>query len=211
MELTLKALPEPGQDASGWHSAGFNRIDYAVGATDPFLRNLLGLPAIDGIHFAPHENVGASLAYGLPGQSAEELRKSLELVLRQGAKHVTLWRFSLFPGTPLAELYEKREGFSNCERRNLPTEEQAEEHLAAAREALKAAGLSEYLPLRFAFPGKESKYELHFAGGGDVLGFGCFARSRFHGMRFKNTEYVDDYIASSPDFYKITAEFAIVG
>lgn len=210
-EFTLKVLPEPGHDVSAWLSMGFHRIDYAVGTTDPFLRNLLGLPPLEEIFFAPYDNIGAALAYGLPGQSEEDLLKSLSLVIEKGAKHITLWRFALSPNTPLWELYEKREGFVHCERRNIPSDDQVLEQFEAAKAMLNALGMAEYLPLRFAFAGYESRYEAIFASGEDLLGFGCFARSRFHGMRFKTTEFVDTYIANSPDFDKIAAEFAIVG
>ncbi|MGI6192688.1 MAG: hypothetical protein ACOYI3_03900 [Christensenellales bacterium] len=212
-EFTLKAQPEPQNSPSGWKAAGLDRVDYAVVTADPFLRNLLGLPPLhgEGLRLEPFENIGVILSFGLPGQTGEELTTSIHEALEQGAKHISLRPFALVPNTPLGALYEKRDGFANNERRNIPSKEQAEELLAFARAQLFSAGFSEYLPLHFALPGYESRFALNNAAGGDVLGFGCFARSNFHGMRIKNTEFVDVYIASSPDFDKITAEFAIVG
>lgn len=215
-EFTLKAQPEPpaGKSAADWLGAGFNRVDYSVVTTDPFARKLLGLVQLGGDPecFEGCENAGAELSFGLPGQTAEDLKKTLGDVLSAGAKHITLWPFSLARNTPLGELYEKYPNrFLNCSKRSVPSKEQREEILSEAKGFLQNAEMREYLPLRFAAAGRESRFERACASGADVLGFGCFARSSFRGMRFENTEFVDVYIAHSPDFDKITAEFSIFG
>jgi len=215
-EITLKAQPEPppGKSAADWLDAGFNRIDYPIVTTDLFARKLLGLPQFGGDFacFSDCENAGAELSFGLPGQSAKDLKKSLGEILSAGAKHIALRPFSLSRNTPLGELYGKNpDRFLNCSRRSVPSEEQVQGLLNEAGAFLQSAGMREYLPLRFALPGRECRFERARASGADILGFGCFARSNFRGMRFENTEFVDVYIANSPDFDKIAAEFSIFG
>ena len=217
VEITLKAQPEPAENsAAGWLDAGFNRIDCPIVTTDPFARKLLGLPQLRGalgrFGFGGCENTGAELCFGLPGQTAGDLKEALFEILSLGAKHITLRPFSLSRDTPLGEFYGKHpDRFLNCPKRNIPSKEQAEELQNGAKAVLQSAKMQEYLPLRFAFPGWECRFERARAFGGDILGFGCFARSRFRGMRFGNTEFLDAYIANSPDFDKITAKLSIFG
>jgi len=213
-EITLKVLPDPANRKryKGWLDAGFNRLDYSMFTGEPFIQRLLGR-LCPGAEIYPSEgfdNIAVDLMFGLPGQTPEIMVKNLAEAVSAGASHIALHVFALENDTPLGTLYANNPAyFSDFPRRRFPTSDQNEETLQKAREAMRFAGMSEYLPLRFALPGRESRFELDRFSGGDVLGFGCFAKSRFHGISFTNTEFVDTYIANSPDFDKITAEYSI--
>ncbi len=214
-EVTLKVLPEPavGKIAGEWNDLGFNRIDYSVVTTDSSTRKLLGMPQLDANFGQPSgiENFGVSLSFGLPGQDSPALDAEIAAMLALGTKHIALKPFKLAANTPLGELYKKHLGkYEACSKRGIPTNEQTATMLNAAKNTLKGLGMVEYLPLRFALPGYECQFDGAIATGADVLGFGCNSRSRFRGIHFENTEFLDVYIANSPDFDKITSEFSIL-
>lgn len=129
----------------------------------------------------------------------------------------------LLAGSPLARDIEARRSF--LEARNYhaahviveryegegadPARTQAQ--AACAREILEAAGLHEYLPLRFARPGCEDRFFQAREAGSDVLGFGLGARTRFDGALSTNTSDMETYLEHSRDFTQITASVEPAG
>jgi coproporphyrinogen III oxidase-like Fe-S oxidoreductase len=86
----------------------------------------------------------------------------------------------------------------------MASEEICAEQRAQAREVFGAEGFVEYLPLRFARPGKEDRYLIGREAGGETLSFGLGAQTCIEGARSTNTSDLEVYLAGSDDFSKIT-------
>lgn len=119
------------------------------------------------------ENWSVRLPYGMPGQTAEHWRRTLDKACAMRPPHVTLERSS---GTELGE----RDG--------------AFARYRQARALLEDAGYRRYAGARFALPGAESKYEQLLLAGSDVIGLGVGAASFVEGVVFRNRSDVASYV-----------------
>lgn len=189
-EITLKIQPHlfSEETAKACAACGVNRlsVDYATDSSlesdsmgKPFdftamkyTRQWLGDLPID---------LSFDLIAGLPRQTEESLRASIDKVIAEGAAHISLTRMD-YENTP--ELYV---------------------HAAAY---LKKSGFAEYLPGRFAAPGKACAFLEKDAAGVECLGLGLEAYSRLDGVFCRNTRGLKQYIdgAHDPGLIVVQAE-----
>lgn len=146
-----------------------------------------------------HNRMGYVLAFGyeLPGKANAEtsLARCLRTAVASDAEHVTL-----------VQLLKGACGTA----RPAPTNVAAAQ-LAQARTALLEGGLAEYLPLRFARPGREDPFFARDAKGAERIGFGAGAATLIDGVRSVNTANIELYCEKSCDFEAITASVEQVG
>ena len=149
------------------------------------------------------------LITGLPGQSRESLRKTLEKVCAYGASEIVLHPFKLIPGTLFSEKEAPRLAVSRSPRKALPDAQQRDELMAFAGLWLEDHGFSRTLPAgedgrtAFAISGLGSGYHQMISRGCAQLGFGCGAVTRMDGIEAFNTGDLDRYIQYSPDPLRI--------
>ena len=116
-EITLEANPESVQPQrlTAYHKAGVNRISMGVQSLNRgelvFLDRLHSAERARGafaeVRAAGFENVNLDLIYGLPGQTFETWRETLEGVLTwgpdgNGPDHLSCYALTVEEGTPLA-------------------------------------------------------------------------------------------------------------
>ena len=141
-----------------------------------------------------------TLACGIPGQTVRTCLQSLDAILASGAAAVDLREFSLEDGCALARTRATRDAaWLVSPRHRLPGPEERSEMRASASERLAREGFSEYLPGFWALPGHECRHRLVRATGGEELGFGLGARTRFDGVGAVNTTDVAIYLAHSAE------------
>lgn len=174
------------------HRAGFNRISIGVQSDDDAMLKKLGRPhtfaqaerAVEDARRGGFENVSLDLMYGLPGQTAEQWKKTLDSALALSPDHLSCYGLKVEEGTPLWS-------YRDCA--NLPDDDaQADQYLLAVSR-LERAGFRQYEISNFAREGFACRHNLKYWLGDEYLGFGPTAASDFAGKRFTVVRSLEDY------------------
>lgn len=193
-ESTFEANPESldAEKAALLRRAGVSRVSLGLQAAQDALLRRLGrvamtadfLKAWEALRRAGFDNLNADLMCGLPGQSEEDFRASLDFLLKLAPEHVSFYALEVHDGTPFAAAGVKEEP------------EKAADMYEAGAAALQAAGLARYEISNFARPGRESLHNLNYWEQGDYLGLGPAAASCLGGERRANAEDTAAYAAA---------------
>lgn len=124
------------------------------------------------------------LMYGLPGQTLDSLRATLDEVLTLAPEHVSLYGLQVEDRT----LFAKRGVEENSDL--------GREMYELAISALVLAGLEHYEISNFAEPGHRSRHNVNYWHRGDYVGLGCSAASFFGGARSSNEEKIVPYMSA---------------
>ena len=202
VEVTLEASPENVTEATAnaWAACGVSRISMgvqsmvtqelrAVGRMHDadMVRRAVGLLRRAGI-----ENISVDLIAGLPFQTAESWRVSLEALLELRPTHFSVYMLEVDEDSRLGR--ELLEGGSRYRTGAVPTEEQVAGFYCAAVEILRAAGFEHYEISNFARPGCESRHNLKYWSNAPYFGFGVDAHSYDGERRWANTDSLDAYL-----------------
>lgn len=175
-EITLEANPETVSEA---FAAGLventpvNRVSLgAQSFSARHLKTLERLGSADSIRTAAARlnavgisNFNLDLIFGIPGQTADELRADIHAVLEQGPKHSSFYSLTLKPGHRLYG--------------SLPSDDAAAELYEQGRQTYAQYGFEAYEISNFSLPGFESRHNRLYWTGADYLGLGPSAASRF--------------------------------
>lgn len=162
---------------------GVNRISLGVQSAQEDELAAVGRPhtfaqvqeAVTLIRKAKIQNLSLDLIYGLPEQSMEDWKQSVDAALALTPEHLSLYALTLEEGTPL---YARQETTPMAD-----DDEQAERYLWAV-EHLRQAGYAQYEISNFARPGKESRHNLKYWKLEEYIGFGPGAHSDMGGCRY---------------------------
>jgi oxygen-independent coproporphyrinogen-3 oxidase len=177
-------------------AAGFNRLSIGVQAFDDAL-----LARMDRLHSsseaeravaaaraAGFDNLSIDLMFGLPGQTLDLWRASLDRALACATEHLSLYALSLEPGTRFERLH--RGG-----KLELPDEESELAMYEEAIARLTGAGFEHYEVSNFARPGRRSRHNQVYWRNEEYLGVGPGAVSFLHGRRWKRERLPQRYAA----------------
>ena len=131
------------------------------------------------------ENVSADVLIGLHDQTAEQVRKTIDLAIAGGVSHISVYALTPEVGTPIYTDYLNGE---------LLSDDETAEIYDDVRAYLKEKGFYRYEISNFAKPGFESKHNLNYWERGEYIGIGVSASSFIGGRRFTNTFKIDEYI-----------------
>lgn len=131
------------------------------------------------------ENISADVLIGLSGQTAEQVRKTVDLALAGGAKHLSVYALTPEPGTPIYTDYLNGE---------LLSEDEVADIYDDIRAYLGEKGIKRYEVSNFAYPGYESRHNLNYWRRGEYIGVGVSASSFWQGRRFTNSYSIDEYM-----------------
>lgn len=131
------------------------------------------------------ENISADVLIGLSGQTAEQVRKTIDLALAGGAKHLSVYALTPEPGTPVYTDYLNGE---------LLSEDEVADIYDDIRAYLGEKGIKRYEVSNFACPGYESRHNLNYWRRGEYIGAGVSASSFWQGRRFTNSYSIDEYV-----------------
>lgn len=172
---------------------GFNRVSLGIQSDDDSILRTIGRPhtyrqaqrAVQEIRKAGFKNLSVDLMYGLPGQTLEGWKRTVENIMNLEPEHISCYGLKLEEGTPL---YEQQDQY------DLPDDDlQADMYLAAV-DRLAEKGFRQYEISNFARRGMASKHNLKYWNGGEYLGFGPDASSDFAGKRFSAVRDIQGYI-----------------
>ena len=195
-EFSLEANPEDitRDSLAAWRALGVNRVSIGVQSFhDAELRPLGRVHgpqrARDAIRDAVAGGARTSLdlILGLPYQTAESFRATLQTAIGSGAGHISLYMLDLEEGTTLE--HQVKQG-----KVVLPDDELVASLYAEAVERLRRAGLEQYEVSNFGDP---CRHNLRYWRRQEYLGFGAGAHSFVGNQRFANTRDVNRYISDT--------------
>jgi len=202
VEATLEVAPGglTSAKAEAWRSAGINRVSLGVQSFAPrelartgrkhtaeIVEREIAILRTSGI-----DNFNLDLIAGLPGQTAETWKLSLDWVERLDAPHVSVYMLEVDEDSRLgAEIlaFGKRYGASD-----VPSDDQIADFYQTAVDRLARAGIARYEISNFARPGFESRHNLKYWKREPYLGFGADAHSFDGQWRWRNPENAWDYV-----------------
>ena len=194
-EITLEANPDSVSDQllRRVRAEGFNRISLGVQNDDDEMLKKLGRPhdyaqvvsAVQRIRKAGFKNLSLDLMYGLPGQTLNQWRDTLERVITLNPDHISCYALKVEEGTPFYQVKDML---------NIADDDvQAEMYLSAV-EILRGHSYRQYEISNFARKGLYSRHNMKYWSGGEYLGFGPSASSDFGGRRFVIIRDMQGYI-----------------
>lgn len=175
-EVTIEANPgtaEAGRFKS-YADSGVNRISLGIQSLDDNQLKSLGRihdsnqarKAID-LAIDSVKRVNLDLMYGLPGQDADQWRKTLQEIRSFGVEHLSLYQLTLEPQTVFAKYPPP-----------LPDEDVLEEMETVIEQEIIASGWERYEVSAYARAAAMSRHNLNYWTFGDYLGIGPGAHSK---------------------------------
>lgn len=176
--------------------AGANRISMGMQSAIDNERKKLGRRAgkkevsraVELVKAAGIDNFSLDLMLGIPFQTTDTIRESIEFCAESGAKHVSSYLLKIEQGTP----FEKVEKLLD-----LPDEDECCDMYLAACECLDEHGYKQYEISNFAVPGYESRHNLIYWDCREYLGIGASAHSFFGGKRFFYERDINSFITGA--------------
>jgi oxygen-independent coproporphyrinogen-3 oxidase len=139
-------------------------------------------------------SISVDLMFGLPGQSVQSLRETLDFTLALDPEHISLYGLQVEDRTLFAKRGVEEDGPSGREQFEL------------AITTLKKAGLEHYEISNYAKPGHRSKHNVNYWKRGEYLGLGCSAASFLGGVRSTNDDRLGAYIQTIEGGKRATAD-----
>ena len=176
------------------HKAGVNRLSMGMQSA-----NACELERIHRIHTpqqvneaataarkAGFTNLSLDLIYGLPGQTIDSWKATVEHALSLIPQHLSCYGLKVEEGTPLAARVAQGEV--------LPDDDQQADLYLWTVGRLERAGYPQYEISNFAKPGFASRHNLRYWLTQPYIGFGPGAHSDFGGRRYSFVRDLDAYI-----------------
>ena len=198
-ESTLECNPsDTGRENSAFDfekvaASGINRISMGLQSANDCERASLGRrsgckeveTSIKRIHSAGIDNISLDLMLGIPNQTEESLKNSIEFCKNSGAKHVSAYILKIEEGTPF---------FARKNLLPIPDEDTTCDFYLQTVSQLDECGYNQYEISNFSLTGFESKHNLKYWHCEEYLGLGASAHSFVDGKRFCYERSIDDFI-----------------
>ena len=133
------------------------------------------------------KNINVDLMLGLPNQTIQDLKDSLEKVLQLNPEHISLYSLILEENTPLYNMINKKE-------LQLPNENIERNMYWYVKDTLELNGYNHYEISNFAKKGYISKHNVNCWKQKQYRSFGTAAHSYVNNVRFSNIENLEQYI-----------------
>ena len=201
-EVTLEADPETVEPAKAeaWAAAGINRISFGVQSFSDFELKAAGrmhrradvYRAVPVLHAAGIRNISFDLIAGLPHQTPDPWRDSLDELIALVPQHVSIYLLEVDEGSRLGS--ELLRGGSKYSASAVPSDDAMAESYDLARSMLAATGYEHYEISNFAKPGFASAHNLKYWRREPYLGFGAGAHSFSGTQRWANAHDSAAYV-----------------
>ena len=195
-EITIEVNPGTVtlEKLEDYKRTGINRLSIGLQSTHEHLLKEIGrihtyLDFLDTFRFAREagfKNINVDLMIGLPNQTLEEVKDSIEEIVSMEPEHISVYSLILEENTPLFKKVE--EGLE------LPNEDLERKMYWAVKQTLEQNNYIHYEISNFAKKGYESKHNLDCWNQKEYIGFGIAAHSYTNGIRYSNIENIEQYI-----------------
>jgi oxygen-independent coproporphyrinogen III oxidase len=201
-EVTLEADPETiePQKAAAWVAAGFHRIsmgtqsfvDDELKAAGRMHRRADIYRAVTTLREAGIHNISFDLIAGLPKQTHDSWRQSLDELIALSPEHVSIYMMEIDEGSRLG--LEVLQSGSRYSARELPAEESMAEFYELGQSLLNNSGYEQYEISNWSKPGLASRHNLKYWRREPYLGFGAGAHSFSGSQRWANLHDAAAYV-----------------
>jgi oxygen-independent coproporphyrinogen-3 oxidase len=196
VEVTTEANPESTwpEMFDGLRSAGYTRISLGMQSVAPRV-----LATLDRVHSpgravtaageakaAGFEHVSLDLIYGTPGESDDDLLRSVDAAIGADVDHVSAYALVVEEGTALARRVRRGEIAA-------PDDDVLAHRYELVDEQLSAAGFSWYEVSNWSRPGGQCRHNLGYWDGGQWWGAGPGAHSYVGATRWWNVKHPNAY------------------
>ena len=189
-EISIEANPESAdyKFLNALRQAGFNRLSIGIQSlNDNELKKLgrihtgaMAQQAVINARRAGFDNLSVDLMYGLPGQTVNSWRETLQCVLDLSPRHMSAYQLSIEEHTHFYDIGEDGLG--------LPAEGAVLDMDETTRELCSQAGLLQYEISNFSHPGYECRHNLNYWHNGGYFGFGAGSVSYVDGVRERRAD-----------------------
>ncbi len=177
------------------HEGGFNRLSFGLQAWQDHHLAFLGRihrskEFEDSVKWAQEvgfTNISADLIFGIPGQTEEEWKKSLEKAIACGIQHISAYSLKVEEDTVLYH-WRAQGKFQEMD------DDQERTLYHSGVRLLEDHGLKQYEISNFSRPGCESWHNLNYWKNGEYIGCGCGAHSNYRSVRRANVQSIEQYI-----------------
>lgn len=169
--------------------SGFNRISIGVQSFDDNELKTLGRihdvataeKAVTDARKAGFDNLSLDLMYGLPGQTCESWRQTLQRAMALGPDHVSAYQLSIEAGTAFKTLVDRGD-------LTLPAEDLQLDMDEITIQSTEQDGFQHYEISNFAKPGHECRHNLNYWYNEEYLACGAGAVSYLDGVRERRVD-----------------------
>ena len=205
--ITIEANPGTitRQKLLDYKNAGINRLSIGLQSTNDRLLKQIGrihnykqfLETYNLAREIGFNNINVDLMIGLPNQSIEDIKQSLEKICKLNPEHISVYSLIVEENTPIQKLIANGE-------LELPDEEKERQMYWYVKDFLELNGYKHYEISNFAKPGFESEHNLDCWNQKEYIGFGVAAYSYMNKKRFGNISNLEEYIqnCNNNDFDK---------
>lgn len=200
IEITIEVNPGTVSEEKliTYKNQGINRISVGLQSTNNELLNQIGrihdyqdfLNTYELIKKVGFDNINIDLMIGLPNQTIQNLKESLEEIKRLEPNHISIYSLIVEEGTEIDK--QLRSG-----KINLPNEEIERQMYWYVKNTLEIAGYNHYEISNFAKEGYESKHNLNCWKQKEYIGIGIAAHSYVDRIRYSNTSNLEKYIEAN--------------
>lgn len=197
IEFTMEANPGTTDEEKlqAMKEGGVNRISFGVQSFDNALLARIGrihntddvYRSLENARKLGFTNLSIDLMFGLPGQTTEVMRSTLDEALALGLPHYSIYSLKVEENTLFHTLYERGE-------LPLPEEDDEVEMFLLIMERLRGGGYGQYEISNFAKPGFESRHNSTYWRNRSYYGLGAGAHGYVRGRRHVNIKGVQPYI-----------------
>ncbi|WP_442952791.1 radical SAM family heme chaperone HemW [Paenibacillus sp. Soil522] len=202
VEFTMEANPGTTDidKLTAMKAGGVNRISFGVQSFDNGLLERIGrIHSVDDVYrsienarAAGFTNLSIDLMFGLPGQTVELLRDSVNRAMELGLPHYSIYSLKVEENTLFHKLYERNE-------LPLPPEEEEFNMFILLMDMLKENGYAHYEISNFAKPGYESRHNSTYWRNEPYYGLGAGAHGYTNRMRHVNLKGITPYIDAAAE------------
>ncbi len=172
--------------------SGVNRISLGMQSAVDTERRKLGRLADSGrvedcirkARAAGIDNISLDVMLGVPDQTQESLKKTIDFCLKNDVPHISAYMLKLEEGTYY---------YNNAEKLNLPDEDLTADMYTLLGDILEENGYRNYEISNFAKTGFEGKHNLKYWNCEEYLGIGPSAHSFIDGKRFYYPRDLDSF------------------
>ena len=171
---------------------GFNRLSTGVQSFNDKLLKIIGRihdskTALETVESAKifFDNISVDLMYGLPNQTLEDVKNSVEIAANLNVQHISIYGLEIEEGT---KFFEQKNIL------NLPSEELSSDMYDFITEKIPALGFERYEISNFAKKNFESRHNTGYWTGKKYFGFGAGAHSFTKNFRTSNEKNISTYI-----------------
>jgi len=180
-------------------SQGINRLSFGVQAVQPHLLSLLGRihswddarRSVMMAKEAGFDNINLDMMLGLPGQTLDDVRQTLDAFLSLSPTHLSCYGLIVEEGTLLHRQVEKKLW-------QLPEEDDERAMYDLCLTTLEKHGFEHYEISNFALPGLRCRHNADCWQRKEYIGLGCAASGFLGNKRWQNPPSLDAYLAHQP-------------